>query len=151
MLPFGIILFSGLFLQTRSFNRWLQSPPAPVPKEEFKPDLNEMLNELRKIPEMSVSSWNDVQQIDMRPEKGLVRVRSKHGFMETQFSPSGKVLQVAPRRTSWIIEIHDGAFFGDTVKWWIFIPASLALLVTYFTGLWLFFKPFIFSRSAKHE
>ena len=150
-LPFGVILLSGLLLQTRSFNTWLQTAPAPVTAGGLNLSFDMMLSRLREIPEAGVQSWNDVKQIDIRPDKGHIRVRSKKNFTEVQFSPSGDVLQVAPRRTSWIISIHDGAYFGETMKWWVFIPASLALLVMYFTGLWLFVKPWLNRSPAKRS
>lgn len=150
-LPFGVILLSGLLLQTRSFNTWLQTAPAPVQAAPLTLSFETMLQRLQEIPESGISTWNDVKQIDIRPDKGHVRVRSKNNFMEVQFSPSGEVLQVAPRRTSWLISIHDGAYFGELAKWWIFIPASLALLVMYFTGLWLFIKPLLKARAAKRS
>jgi uncharacterized iron-regulated membrane protein len=51
---------------------------------------------------------------------------------------SAKVLQVAERRSDVIEAIHDGSYFAEWVKLWVFLPAGLILFVLWITGLYLF-------------
>jgi uncharacterized iron-regulated membrane protein len=59
--------------------------------------------------------------------------------MEVQIDiVTGVVLQTAYRRSDMLNAIHEGAFFGSPVKWYLFFPASIALLFLWFTGLIMF-------------
>ena len=53
------------------------------------------------------------------------------------------VLSLEYRRSDLFEQIHDGSFFADWVKTFIFLPAGIILLVLWLTGIWLFFEPHI--------
>jgi len=42
---------------------------------------------------------------------------------------SGTILQQAYRRSDIIESIHDGSWFHDKVKLWIFLPTGIVLLI----------------------
>jgi hypothetical protein len=44
--------------------------------------------------------------------------------------------------------IHDGSWFHDAAKLWIFLPAAFVLLLLWLTGIYLFFLP-IFTRRRQ--
>lgn len=40
-------------------------------------------------------------------------------------------------------QIHDGSFFADWVKTFIFLPVGVVLLFLWLTGIWMFFEPYV--------
>jgi hypothetical protein len=65
---------------------------------------------------------------------------------------TGKVLQVAYRRSDLIESIHDGSFIaGDWTKLGLFLPAGVALLLMCAGGLWMFWVPFSAKRRRSAE
>jgi hypothetical protein len=57
-------------------------------------------------------------------------------------SETGDVLQVAYRRSDLIESIHDGSWFHEMAKYWLFLPAGICLLMVWATGLYLFVLPY---------
>jgi hypothetical protein len=62
---------------------------------------------------------------------------------------SGKVLHVAYRRMDLIESLHNGTFFHDKAKLWIFLPSALVLFVIWTTGIWLFLFPILTKRKRR--
>ena len=61
---------------------------------------------------------------------------------------TGKVLQVAYRRSDLIESIHDGSFFGgDWTKLGLFLPTGVTLLLLWLGGAWMFWVPFWAKRK----
>jgi hypothetical protein len=52
---------------------------------------------------------------------------------------NGEVLQVAYRRTDTIEAIHDGSWFFEGAKLWLFLPAAILLFILWLTGLVMLF------------
>ena len=50
----------------------------------------------------------------------------------------GSILIALPLAES----IHDGSFFHDRVKLWVFLPVALVLGMLWLTGIDLFFLPY---------
>jgi hypothetical protein len=50
---------------------------------------------------------------------------------------------VAFRRSDLIESIHDGSFFHDSFKVWVFLPTGLILAVLWTTGAYLFLLPYL--------
>ena len=69
----------------------------------------------------------------------MLKIRCKNRWEIQLDANSGEVLQVAYRRSDLIESIHDGSFFHDRVKLWVFLPAALVLGVLWLTGSYLFF------------
>jgi hypothetical protein len=113
----------------------------------------------RQIPEAKVGNWDDIDRLDVRPSEGMLKIRCKNRWEIQLDANSGEVLQVAYRRSDVIESIHDGSFFHDRVKLWVFLPAALVLGVLWLTGIYLFFLPYYAkwnkrrkqSRTAQQE
>ena len=60
------------------------------------------------------------------------------------------VLQVAYRRSDLIESIHDGSYFHDNMKLWIFLPTGVFLAVMWGTGIYLFASPYV-ARSKRRK
>jgi len=120
---------------------WVQPPTQRG--EGKSPVLNyeALLDIVREVPVAEIESWNDIDRLDVRPSKGIVKVRSENRWEIQVDNQTGEVLLVAFRRSDWIESIHDGSFFHDQAKLWIFFPSAATLLVLWVTGLILFFYP----------
>lgn len=138
--PLLIIFSTGVLLSISPYWTWLQ-PKAPAQAEGVQLSFDHILVIAKSVPEAEIKSWSDVQQIDVRPSSGLVRVRAKN-FWEVQMSgATGEILSSAPRKKTLLITIHDGSFFADWIKPAIFLPAGLCALVLWFSGMGIWLMP----------
>jgi uncharacterized iron-regulated membrane protein len=146
-LPLLVMIASGLLLQAKKQWTWVQ--PAELRGTGTRPvlDLEGILASLEVAPGMGVSSWDDVNRLDVRPGRGVVKAWLKNGYEVQVDLGTGRVLQTAYRRSDLIETIHDGSFFaGDWTKLGLFLPAGLVLLLLWVSGLWMWWVPFIAKR-----
>lgn len=140
-LPILLVIFTGLLLQVKKDFHWIQ--PAERRGSGAPPvgSFEEILARCAAIPGSKIAQWSDIDRIDYRPDRALLKVTSRDN-LEIQLDPgTGEVLQVAFRRSDLIEALHDGAWFGAAVKRWVFLPAGLALLLLWATGVYLFLLP----------
>lgn len=133
------MIISGILLQWKKHVDWIQ-PPAQT-GSGIRPELSfdSLLTVLALNPKTKITSWQDVERIDVRPSKGMAKVTSVNGY-ETQVDlKTGEILQVAYRRSDIIEAIHDGSWFHEYAKLGLFFPAALGLLFLYVSGLLLYF------------
>ena len=102
---------------------------------------DQKLEAARKHPEAEIEEWTDIDRIDLRVGKGIAKLRAKSGWEVQVDTSSGEVLNVAYRRSDVIEQIHDGSFFSDAVKLYIFLPTGVLLILMCGTGLYLFLLP----------
>lgn len=147
--PFFVVTVTGILALTKDWIPSVQPVYQRVAESEVRLTFPQILEAARRAPEAGVRDWSDVAALDIRPERGLVRVRSKHQHWELQLHPStGDVLMSAPRRATWLLELHTGAAFGPNVKYGVFLPSAVGVLTLLITGLWIFFLP-ILRRSRQ--
>ena len=99
--------------------------------------------------EAKIQSWNDVDRLDVRVEKGVVKVRGKNRWEVQVDTHTGEVLHVAYRRSDLIESIHDGSWFHEKVKLWIFLPSGIILLTLWITGLYMVILPYTVKWKRK--
>jgi len=149
-LPLLVMIVSGLLLQAKKHWAWVQPPEIRGTGSIPAIDLEGILASVRQIPDLGVEDWNDVQRLDVRPGRGLVKVWLKHGWEVQVDLGTGRVLQVAYRRSDLIESIHDGSFFaGDWTKFGLFLPAGFVLLLLWCSGLWMWWIPFMARRRSR--
>lgn len=148
LLPGLLVVTTGLLLQMKKQWAWVQPPEqrgsAGVPGLA----LDEMLRTVAAVPEAGVTSWEDVQRIDVRPSRGIAKVWTATGYEVQVDLRTGEVLQSAYRRSDLIESLHDGSFFGAMTKLWLFLPAGLVLFTLYLTGSWMLLQPWIARRRV---
>jgi hypothetical protein len=105
----------------------------------------------QSVPEANVRGWNSIDLLDVRPGKGIVKVRCKNRWEIQIDSDAGTVLQVAYRRSDLIESIHDGSFFHGSFKLWVFLPSAILLAVLSGTGLYLFLLPYLAKLKRKRQ
>jgi membrane protein YdbS with pleckstrin-like domain len=64
---------------------------------------------------------------------------------------TGESLHVAYRRSDLIESLHDGSWFHDRAKMWIFLPAAVIVLILWLTGMYLFVLPYSVRFSRWRE
>lgn len=148
-LPTLVVLLSGVVLQLKKESHWIQ--PATQRGSDQPPQISfaRILEVAKTIPEAQVQSWDDIDRLDVRPGKGMLKVRCKNRWEVQLDATSGDVLQVAYRRSDLIESIHDGSFFSDVAKLWIFLPTAIVLILLWGTGVYLFALPYLAKRKKR--
>lgn len=143
-IPVLVVICSGLLLQVKKQVSWVQPTENRGTGTQPIIDLEGILDSVRQAEQMGVAHWDDIDRLDVRPGKGIVKVLLKNGWEVQVDLGTGLVLQTAYRRSELIESIHDGSFFGgDISKLGLFLPAAAALFLMCLTGLWLFALPYI--------
>jgi hypothetical protein len=90
-----------------------------------------------------------LDRMDVRPDKGIVKVRFKEHFYEVQLDgATGGVLAVNLRKSDIIEQLHDGSIFdtlfhmnNGSIKLSYTSLAGLGLLILSISGFWLWYNP----------
>ena len=150
LLPVLIIIVTGIFLQLKKDFVWIQ-PETTSGQISNDPSISfeQILDIAKTIKEAEISSWEDIDRLDVRIGKGIVKVRSNNRWEIQIDTHSGEVTQVAYRRSYLIEQIHDGSWFHDKVKLWIFLPSGIILFVLWITGFYMVLLPYIVKWRKK--
>ena len=144
LLPVLIVSITGIFLQLKKEIDWIQ-PPTVSGDLPNNPSISfeEILEAAKTVKETNIESWNDIDRLDVRIEKGIVKVRTKDRWEVQIDTYSGKVVQVAYRRSDIIEELHDGSWFHENVKLLIFLPSGIILFLLWITGFYMVLTPYL--------
>lgn len=137
-LPVLVVILSGLLLMVKKEFTWIQPTTKRGCSKELSLGFDQVLAIAQTVPEARIESWGDVARLDVRPSKGMLKVRAKNSWEIQIDTQSGEILQVAYRRSDLIERLHDGSFFHDKARLWLFFPAGVVLLVLWLTGIYLF-------------
>ncbi len=149
-IPLLVIISSGLLLQAKKQSAWVQPPEQRGTGKTPQISFDEVLERVKQVPEMHVASWDDVNRMDVRPGRGVVKVWLQNGYEVQVDLGTGQVLQVAYRRSDLIESIHDGSFFaGDWTKLGLFLPTGITLLLLWCGGIWMFWVPVLGKAQAR--
>ena len=151
-LPMLVMILSGLLLQAKKQSTWVQ--PAEIRGTGTMPaiGLDAVLAAVKTVPAMNVQSWDDVNRLDMRINKGVVKVWLMNGYEVQVDMGTGAVLQTAYRRSDIIESIHDGSFFaGDWTKLGLFLPSGIVVLLLWMSGMWMWWVPYAAKRAKKAQ
>jgi len=150
-LPVLVIFGSGIFLQLKKDWTWVQ--PATLRGAATRPTISfdRVLEAARSVEHAAIASWDDIDRIDVRPDRGILKVHARNSWEVQVDTHTGEVLQVAYRRSDLIEDIHDGSFLHPNVKHWVFLPAAIVLLGLWGTGVYLWFLPHLVKWRRKHK
>ena len=139
---------SGILLQLKKQSNWIQPNVETV--SSSKPImLQSYLDAVSTIEEANISSWDDIDRIDIRPSKGIAKIKSKNNWEIQIDIETSEVYAVNYRRSDIIESIHDGSFFSEVVKYGWFLPSGILLLILSLTGIYMFFIPILKRRRRK--
>jgi uncharacterized iron-regulated membrane protein len=92
-----------------------------------------------------------IDRMDVRPDKGIVKVLFTEGYCEAQVDgTTGKVLSVAQRHSDWIEHLHDGSLIAEGFKVVYTNILGIGMVTLALTGLWLWYGPKVI-RKAKEK
>ena len=133
-------------LQLKKQSNWIQ-PNVEVTSSSKPIMLQSYLDAVSTVKEANISSWDDIERIDIRPDKGIAKIKSKNNW-EIQIDIETTEIYAKSYRRSDIIEsIHDGSFFSEVVKYGWFLPSGILLLILSLTGIYMFFIPILRRRK----
>ncbi len=149
--PTLVVLTTGILLQVKKQSTWVQPPTQRGTAGELDISFDRILEIARTVDEMAVETWDDIDRLDVRPDKGIVKIRARNRWEAQLDTASGDVLQVAYRRSDLIEQLHDGSWFSDSVKLWIFLPSGVILLLLLLTGAYLWILPISAKRAGRRR
>jgi uncharacterized iron-regulated membrane protein len=98
----------------------------------------------KKMPAQPIT----IDRMDVRPDKGTVKISFKEHYHEVQVDGStGKVLAVNLRKSDIIEQLHDGSILdfafdsNGTIKVFYTTVLGLGLLTLTISGFWLWYNP----------
>lgn len=140
-LPLLVVAVTGILLQMKKDFAWVQPTEQAGSGAEPAVSFEQIFAACAAQPEAGVHSWTDIRRLDFRPNKGLIKVTVGDDREIQIDAATGRVLQVARRRSDLIEALHDGGWFGKAVKRWVFLPAGVGLAILCGTGVYLFALP----------
>ena len=149
--PVIVVAVTGCLLQLKKHWTWVQ--PAEQRGSATSPEIefSQILESLRAHDSLGVDGWHHVSRMDVRPDRGIVKVTLRSNWEAQIVLGTGRILHVAYRRSDWIESIHDGSIFGNGVKLGVFLPAAAGLALLWLGGVWMFTYPFIGRRRVRRS
>lgn len=143
MLQMGLVIGAGILLMLKKEIDWIQPPTATGAAPDAVParTLAELFAAASAVPELELADWRDLERVDVKPGKGVVKFVAANNWEAQIDTATGEVAQVAYRRSDVIEALHDGSFFADWVKLYVFLPSGVVLLTLWGTGIYLFVLP----------
>lgn len=97
----------------------------------------------------SLQRDSEIDRLDIRPEKGIIKIIYKFNFTEVQVDGySGEILSVKERNSDLIEKIHDGSILdfimesdSENSKLIYSTLTSLALIILGLSGFYLWYNP----------
>ena len=136
---------TGLLLGWKKDSAWIQPPT----REGVEAGLSNWLP-LDELAALAQEAFTEacpgkdatIDRLDVRPDKGMVKVLFLHGWWEVQLDGrNGAILSIARRNSDWIEALHDGSLVGDGFKLVSMNLLGLGLVLLVLTGLWLWYGP----------
>ena len=147
-LPILVVLISGVLLLLKKEFEWVQPPTIKTQSRTSELQFEQILAVAKTVEEAGISSWQDIKRLDVRPNKGVIKVQAENQWEIQLDYATAEILQVAYRRSDFIETLHDGTFFHDAAKLGLFLPAAIILLVLWITGLYLFLLPYMVKKKS---
>lgn len=137
--PLLLVIVTGILLQLRKELAWVQPPTQKGKGKTPTVSMEQILNATKSVSQAGVNSWSDIERVDVRPRDGIVKVQCKSQWEVQVDFQTGEVLQSAIRRSDLIEAIHQGTWFSDGARLYVFLPAGVVLLGLWASGLYLWF------------
>ena len=153
LVPVIIMLGAGTLLMLKKEIDWIQPSTergvveAQLPEASFQ----QMLAAAQQHPEAGIAQWSDIDRIDLRVDRGIAKLRANSGWEVQVDTKTAEVLHVAYRRSDVIEAIHDGSFFSDAVKYYVFLPSGILLIIMWATGVYLFLLPQLAKAKKRRQ
>ncbi|MDA7951372.1 MAG: PepSY domain-containing protein [Pirellulaceae bacterium] len=148
--PMLLVILTGILLQVKKEVPWVQPPTKKGSiKNELALTFDELVEIAKKEEELQIESLADIDRFDVRPKKGLAKIKANNNWELQLDANTGEVLHKQYRNSDWIEALHDGSWFSDFAKLYIFLPNGLILLGLWFTGAYLWILPIWKKRANR--
>ncbi|WP_298333626.1 PepSY-associated TM helix domain-containing protein [uncultured Erythrobacter sp.] len=150
-IPAAIMFVAGGFLMLKKEIEWIQPGTERGVVEGTIPTISydQMVEAARAHPEAGIEEWTDIDRIDLRVDRGIAKLRANSGWEVQVDTSTAEVLKVAYRRSDTIEAIHDGSWFADWIKLYVFLPVGVILIIMWGTGGYLFVLPYLAKSKKK--
>ena len=148
-IPFLIVIITGILLQLKKKVEWIQPNTEEVAIDTLSIRFSDILSISQGVLEAQIKDWSDIDRLDVRPDKGIVKVRAINRWEIQIDLERGIILKTAYRRSDIIEQLHDGSWFHDAAKLWIFLPSGVIVLILWLSGMYLFFVHILAKGSRK--
>lgn len=126
-LPLIMVTVTGLMLLMRNQVEWVQPKTLTLKSQGELP--------LLTLEAIALKAGTGVEQIIYRPGKQNVSIRMTDG-REIQMHPqTGEIVKVAPRRSGFLIELHQGSWLGTFGQNVVHVLVGLGLLFLIVSGI----------------
>ncbi|HXH74740.1 MAG TPA: PepSY domain-containing protein [Bacteriovoracaceae bacterium] len=126
LIPLAMMSITGLMLLMRNEIEWIQPKTvtaAAVTGQMLAPE------HVLKL------AGPGVDQIIYRPGKNNISVRMVDGMEAQYHSQTGELLKNAPRRSGFLIELHQGSWMGPVGQYGIHLMSGLGLVFLLISGM----------------
>mgnify|MGYP003871287773 CR=1 FL=1 len=143
LMPLILVLVTGILLLLRKELPIIQPPTQIGVSKSPSLPFEQVLAISKSIPQAQIKDWQHIDRLDVRPSKGVIKIRSKNSWEIQLDAQTGNILQVAYRRSDWLESLHDGTYFHKSANLWLMLPSAILLLILSITGLYLFIYPYV--------
>ena len=107
-LPFLVILVTGVLLLLKKEVSYIQ-PASAKGSVKNQPNISfeQVLIIAKSVPEAGIDSWQAIDRLDVRPGKGIIKVRAKSEWEIQIDATTGEGLKTAYRRSDFIEQLHS--------------------------------------------
>ena len=142
------MIIAGIILMLKKEIAWIQPPTRAgvlaVQDDASDPPnarLDDLFQTARLAKPDAFNTWQSLDRVEIKPDKGIIKFVSTSRWEAQVDLQNAELLQLAYRRSDLIEQIHDGSFFADWTKLYVFLPAGGLLLIMWATGTYLFILP----------
>jgi uncharacterized iron-regulated membrane protein len=146
-LPFLVVICTGILLQLKKQFDWVQPPEQRGSPVANALSMGALMDSVRTVTHAGIQSFDDVDRIDVRPSKGLIKVIGLSRWEVQIDAGTGAIVQTSYRRSDLIETLHDGSFFHPLAKLGVFLPSGIIVLGLWITGIYLFLLPYRARRA----
>ena len=146
-IPLLVVIATGILLLLKKELSFIQPPTATGSGQIPQVTFAQVLSIATTVEQAQISDWSDIDRLDVRPDKGIIKIRSNNKIEIQIDSENGAILHVAERNSDLIESIHDGTFFEKRANLWLMLPVAIVALALLITGVILFFVPYLKKRN----
>lgn len=151
-IPLVIMIGAGVFLMVKKEFEWIQPGSEKGVEKTAVPtaSIADMWAAAKAVEHAGFTTWAELKRADLKPDKGILKLVSPTDWEVQVDTTTAKVLKVAERRSDIIEQIHDGSWFAEPFKLWLFLPVGIVLFVLWVTGIYMFFLP-VYQKAKKRK
>lgn len=150
-LPLLVSFVTGILLLVKKEVSAIQPPTMKGLHTQPSISFDKILFAAKSVELADIETWQDINRLDVRPSKGIIKIRSNNSIEIQIDASTAQVLHVAQRNSDLIESIHDGTFFEKNANLWLMLPVAIASVVISITGIIMFFLPYINKRKKKQK